>query len=193
LRYFAKIFLVVFIGLCGGGLSAFWAVNTDSGFGSVKIGRWTSWPLAGNVDSDPYTKARVAKDGSVPLGAAEGLAFFLIKDEFGKNIRRECNYSISGSTPPARMWTLSVQDRNRNIVLAHEGGINTAFSQSILRRQDGSFTINIGKKPYAGNWLATSGKGPMRLVLRLYDTPITGSAGLVEPVMPVLVNKDCLS
>jgi hypothetical protein len=61
-----------------------------------------------------------------------------------------------------------------------------------LRAQDGSFTINIGRKPSSGNWLAISGKGKMRLVLRLYDTPITGSAGLVEPVMPKLANKDCL-
>lgn len=193
MQYFAKILLVLAIGLIVGGYSAQWAVNADSGFGSVKIGRWTAWPLAGNVDSDPYTKARVAKDGSVPLGAAEGLAFYLQVDEFGKKLQRECNYSITGSTPPARMWTLSVQDNKKQSIPAHKGAVNTAFSQSILRTQDGHFTINIGRKPSSGNWLAVSGKGSMRLVLRLYDTPITGSAGLVEPVMPKLMNKDCFS
>ncbi len=179
------------IGLIGGGVTAWWAVETDNGFGSVNIGEWISWPLAGSVDADPYTKARVAKDGSVPLGAAEGLAFHRATDQFGKPLKRECHYAISGSTPPARMWTLSVQDENKHDVPATRGGIGVLFSRTILRAQDGTFVINIGNAPAPDNWLSISGSGPMRLVIRLYDTPITSSAGLVEPVMPKLINKGC--
>ncbi len=191
MRYFANIILVLAIGIIIGGTTAQWAVNTDSGFGSIKIGSWTSWPLAGSVDGDPYTKARVAKDGTVPLGAAEGLAFYLAVDQYGKQLKRECQYIIAGATPPARMWTLSAQDKDKQVIRALPGGSNTIFSQSILRAQDGTFAVSIGSKPAPGNWMGLSGSGRMRLVLRLYDTPITGSAGLVEPVMPIVVNKDC--
>ncbi len=191
MRYFFNIITVLVIGLAGGGLSAWWAVKTDNGFGSVKIGEWVSWPLAGSVDADPYTKARVAKNGTVPLGAAEGLAFHRSTDQFGKLLKRECYYVIEGATPPARMWTLSVQDGNKRDVAPTPGGIGAMFSQTILRGPDGTFNINIGRSPAPGNWLSVSGAGPMRLVIRLYDTPITSSAGLVEPVMPKLVNKGC--
>ncbi len=191
MNHFIRIAIVLIIGLGGGGFSAKWALDAENGFGSVKFDQWTAWPLAGSVDADPYTKARVARDGIVPLGAAEGLAFHLTSDVFGRPLRRECPYTLIGTVPQARIWTLSAQDKDRNVIPAHAGGINTVFSQSILRARDSSFKINIGKHPAPYNWMTVTGTGPMRLVLRLYDTPITGSVGLVEPVMPKLISRDC--
>ncbi len=192
MRKLANISIILAIGLGVGGVSAWMAVEADNSFGSVKIGQWTSWPLAGSTDADPYTRARVAKDGLVPLGAAEGLAFYLTTDQFGKPLDRECQYEIIGATPPARLWTLSAQDQNKRTIESETGVENTAFSQTLLRRQDGTFSINIGSQPAPGNWLSISGKGPMRFVIRLYDTPITGSAALAEPVMPKIINRDCI-
>ena len=192
MRYLTNIIAVLVIGLGVGGITAWMAVKAENSFGSVKIGRWTSWPLAGNVDADPYTRARVARDGSVPLGAGEGLAFFLTTDQYGKPLDRKCQYKIVGATPPARLWTLSVQDQQKHTVTSKTGVANTAFSQTLLREQDGTFTINIGSQPAPGNWLSISGTGEMRFVIRLYDTPITGSAGLAEPVMPVIFNRHCV-
>lgn len=192
MRYLINIFIVLSIGLGVGGYSAWLAVKAENSFGSVKIGQWTSWPLAGSVDADPYTRARVARDGSVPLGAAEGLAFFLTTDQFGKPLDRRCQYKIVGATPPARLWTLSAQDDEKNTIQSKTGISNTAFSQTLVREQDGTFSINIGSQPAPGNWLSISGTGNMRLVIRLYDTPITGSAGLAEPVMPQIINRDCV-
>ncbi len=192
MRKLANISIIFAIGLGVGGTSAWMAVRADNSFGSVKIGQWTSWPLAGSADADPYTRARVAKDGSVPLGAAEGLAFYLTTDQFGKPLDRECQYKIVGATPPARLWTLSTQDKNKRTIVSETGVENTAFSQTLLRSQDGTFSINIGSQPAPGNWLSISGKGQMRFVIRLYDTPITGSAGLAEPVMPRIINRDCI-
>ena len=193
MRYLINIFVILAIGLGVGGLSAWMAVDAENSFGSVRIGQWTSWPLAGSVDADPYTRARVAKDGSVPLGAAEGLAFFLTEDQFGKPLQRNCQYKIIGATPPARLWTLSVQDEKKRTIESLTGVSNTAFSQRLLRQRDGTFTINIGSQPAPGNWLSISGTGKMRIVIRLYDTPITGSAGLAEPVMPQIINRDCVA
>lgn len=193
MQHFIKILLVLFIGLAGGGYSAFWAIDSERGFGAVKIGQWTSWPLAGSIDADPYTKARVARDGSVPLGLAEGLAFYRMRDQSGRPLRRQCRYTVSGSTPTARLWTLSVQDENKQDIEAGPGAANTVFSQSLLRAQNGSFVIEIGRNPAPGNWLAITGSGPMRLVLRLYDTPVGSSVGLIKPDMPVVINRGCVA
>ena len=193
MRYLINIFIILIIGLSGGGLSAWMAVEVGNGFGSAKIGQWTLWPLAGSVDAGPYTRARVAKNGSVPLGAAEGLALYLTTDQFGKPLNRKCQYTITGVTPLARLWTLSVQDHRKQTIVSKTGVANAAFSQTLVRERDGTFTINIGSQPAPGNWLSISGNGKMRLVIRLYDTPITGSAGLAEPVMPRLINRNCIA
>ena len=192
MRYFFHIAVVLILGLAVGGISAKWALEAEDGFGSVRYGSWTSWPLAGSVDADPYTKARVAKDGAFPQCAADGLTFFLALDENNQPLRRECQYSLVGSVPPARIWTLSIKDLYKRPVLDNDGGTNSVFSLSVLRELDGSFVIDIGRQPVPMNWLPITGIGPMRLVLRLYDTPITTSAGLAEPIMPKLVSKDCL-
>ncbi len=191
MRYYYNFAIILVLGLAGGGFTAKWALEAEDGFGSVKYNRWTSWPLAGSVDADPYTKARVARDGSVPLGAAEGLTFFLLDDEKDQLLRRECQYSLMGTTPPARLWTLSVQDQDKQPIAAYEGGENAIFSESVLRAQDGTFVINIGSQPAPMNWLTVAGTGPMRLVLRLYDTPVTSSSGLDRPAMPKLTVRDC--
>ncbi len=193
MRFLANLLIILTIGLAGGGFSAKWAVESEHGFGAVIIDGWISRPLAGSVDADPYTKAWVAREGIVPLGAAEGLAFQLMQDNSGNPLRRECHYTLSGTTPPARFWTLSAQDEKRRTIKSGNGGTGAFFSQTLLRSQDGSFAIDISSQPASGNWMTITGSGQMRLVLRLYDTPITGSAGLVEPVMPRLVTKACQS
>ena len=193
MRYLLNILVVVAIGLVGGGLSAKWAVESERGIGALKIGQWTSWPLAGSVDADPYTKARVATDGTLPLGAAEGLAFYLMVDEDGQPLRHECNYLLSGQTPQARLWTLAAQPVGQNPPSGRTTANATLFSQTLLRATDGAFAVNIGPAPSPGNWLKTTATGPMKLVVRLYDTPLTGSAGLVDPVMPALTRRSCPS
>lgn len=72
----ALLALVIAVG--GGTLSAWYAVNRFDGFGSLRIGQWTGYPDAGTPQSDPYAKARAAREGAFPLGSAEGLAFMPI-------------------------------------------------------------------------------------------------------------------
>ena len=192
LRSLFHIFIILAIGLGGGATSAWYALQNAHGFGAITLGQWTAWPLAGNVDADPYTEAKVARDGSVPLGAAEGLAFEAQVDSEGNLLLRQCRYQMLGSTPSARLWTLSAYGLNNAVIPPVEGGINTVFSREILRAANGSFRINISSSALPGNWLSTSGSGPMKLVLRLYDTPITGNAGLADPDMPVVVKTECI-
>ncbi|MEM7303636.1 MAG: DUF1214 domain-containing protein [Pseudomonadota bacterium] len=187
-----NIVIIVGLALVGGGYSAWYAVQDHHGFGSIRIGLWTAWPLAGNVDADPYTEAHVAREGTVPLGQAEGIAFFAGQDEAGDILLRQCNYLVSGRTPSSRLWTLAAISPSQLPVPAIEGTPDGAFSSTVVRNAGGDFELAVGPRAAAGNWISTSGSGPFSLVMRLYDTPVTSSSGLVDPVMPTITKTGCL-
>jgi hypothetical protein len=188
-----NVMVMLVIGLGGGGLAAWYSIQTNHGFGAVTIGRWTAWPLEGDVNADPYTEAKVASEGSVPLGAAEGLAFSATRDDAGDLLLRQCRYLVSGSTPAARLWTLSAYSAEQAVIAPLAGADSKLHSGATVRNPDGSFDLTISPFAATGNWMSISGEGPFQLVLRLYDTPVTGSAGIVDPVIPAIRKLDCLS
>ena len=121
MRAFSELFSILFIGLFVGGLLAWLSIQNNHGFGTLTIGQWTAWPLAGSQQADPYSKAKVAADGDVPLGAAEGLAFHAQTDERGNPLQRNCQYRIRGTTPTARLWTLAAHDLKDRVLFIPDG------------------------------------------------------------------------
>ncbi len=194
MRVILQIFLVLAIGFGLGGASAWYSIQRSHGIGAINIEQWTAWPFSGGKEADPYTVARVISDSTIPLGAAEGLAFEATEDNEGNQLLLECNYILEGNTPKANLWTLVPYKQNGGTIISDD---NTNFksyhtnSNRILRFGDGTFRIALGPQVSSGNWIATNGKGQFRLVLRLYDTPITSSAGLFNPVMPSIVRSGC--
>ena len=193
MRSFIELFAVVLIGLSLGGALAWVSIQNNSGLGTLQIGQWTSWPLAGSVDADPYSKAKVASDGDVPLGAAEGIAFHAQFDRTGKPLRRECQYILDGQTPPARLWTLTAHEIKGAVLISPAGSPSAVFSRNVLRRSNGEFSIVSSSDAVPENWLNISGSGQFQFVLRLYDTPITSTRGIVDPQMPTISQLRCAS
>ena len=194
MRVIFQVIFVLIFGFCVGGASAWYSIQRSHGIGAINIGQWTAWPFSGANEADPYTLARVISDSTVPLGAAEGLAFETTRDTQGKRLRLECDYLLQGNTAKAKLWTLTpYRIDGKHIEATHSSSIipNHTNSSRLVRFADGTFQIALGPLPTAGNWLATSGTGPFRLVLRLYDTPITSNAGLIDPIMPVVKNIGC--
>ncbi len=77
---------------------------------------------------------------------------------------------ISGTTPQARFWTLTLYDPQGRLIgnaIDRQG----FTSQEIVRNADGSFDIVVAPRARAGNWLPTNGVDSYMLVLRLYDSP----------------------
>ena len=194
MRIILQIFLVLAIGFGLGGASAWYSIQRSHGIGAINIEQWTAWPFSGGKEADPYTVARVISDSTIPLGAAEGLAFEATQDSEGNHLLLECNYILEGNTPKAKLWTLTHYKQTRSTI-ASDGNTNLMSyhtnSTRIIRFSDGTFRIALGPQVSSGNWVTTSGKGQFRLVLRLYDTPITSSAGLFNPVMPSIVKSGC--
>lgn len=185
------ILIVALAGLLGGASSAWYAIQRSQGLGAIKIGPWTATPYASAGEVDPYTIAKSVVEGSVPLGATEGLAFNAISDSEGRDLSLSCDYEISGNTPTAKLWTLVAYRASGEPVKPAPGGASALYSGAIVRFSDGSYRISLSRHAKPGNWLAVSGGGAFRLTLRLYDTSVSGSSQLDAPQMPAIIRGAC--
>ena len=190
MRLLIDIAIAVAIAAVLGFATAWYAVDRGFLFGGITVGPWEAWPGAGSPDADPYSIARLARTGEVPLGAGEGLAFTAITDQDGAPLTGNCTYRLDGQTPAARLWTLTAYDGDGRL-MANAGRRTGFHSREILRRQDGSFVISVSGRVQPGNWLPVSTDGPFGLVYRLYDTPLTTGGEASDTMMPRVVREDC--
>lgn len=181
--------LAVAIG--GGAASVWYALQAREGVGAVTIGGWTAYPENGTPESDPYSRARVAREGLLALGRAEGLAFVAQRDSNGDGLRRNCRYTIEGTVPPARFWTLYAADEAMAAIATGTRRANALNSFQLLHQPDSSLAISISSRPSPGNWLRVTGAGPMYFVLTLYDTPIASSTGVADVELPQILKAGC--
>jgi len=172
--------------------SAWLAVTRDVGFESIRAGAWIAWPTAGAAESDPYVRARFARTGQIAIAAAEGTAFVAREDQGGEPLSALCDYLVSGRTPAAQWWTLTLY-RDADLSLIANPTRRYSFnSTDILRNPDGSFEIIVSPRARPGNWLPSDDRaGDLRLVFRLYDTPIATGGSVTDIEMPVIRRGAC--
>ena len=159
--------------------------------GRVAIGAWTIRPGIGTPAIDPYALARVAVTGTAPMAANEGVAFAARIDDTGYRLVLGCTYRLSGPIGPTRFWTLTAMDAAGRGM--DDAAHRTAFtSTTVVRDESGAATIEIGPEARPGNWLPTSGAGPMDLVLRFYDTPLADTrSDLAAATLPAITRLSC--
>jgi hypothetical protein len=187
---FGAIFAFAVAAVIGLGLT--WiALSEGTAYGGVTIGAWTAWPKNGTPGIDPYARAIVARTGELPVGSGDGVAFYARTDDAGTALDGRCDVVLSGVTPQARFWTITLYDLEGQMVansLRRQG----FTSQEVIRRADGSFEMTVGPRARSGNWLPTGGVERYVLVLRLYDTPIGAATrtGRDAP-MPAVTRRPC--
>jgi hypothetical protein len=172
------------------GLGATWlALTRGTAFGAVTIGAWTSFPKSGTRDVDPYSRAAIARSGELPVGSGDGVAFLARTDDDGRSLDGRCEVRISGTTPQARFWTLTLYDP-RGRLIGNAIDRQGFTSQEIVRNADGSFDIAVAPRTRAGNWLPTNGIESYVLVLRLYDSPVgVATRAAREAPMPTIAQS----
>jgi hypothetical protein len=174
------------------GLGATWFVlNEGVAYGGITIGAWTAWPKNGTPGIDPYARAMVARSGELPVGSGDGVTFYARTDDDMRPLDGRCDVALSGTTPQARFWTLTLYDPEGKLV-ANSVQRHGFTSQEIIRSASGIFDIMIGPRARPGNWLPTGGIERYVLALRLYDTPVglATRSGRDTP-MPAISQKGC--
>ena len=174
------------------GLGATWMTATrGTDLGTLTIGAWTARPRTGTVEVDPYSRASIARSGELPIGAGDGIAFWTTRDDRKRPLDGRCDVVVSGVTPPARFWTLTLYDLRGRLV-ANSLQRYGFTSEEVIRGADGSFEVRIASRSRAGNWLPTGGIERYRLVLRLYDTPVgVATRTQRDAPMPAIATVSC--
>jgi hypothetical protein len=167
------------------------ALTRGAAFGALTIGSWTAFPKTGTIDADPYARASIARTGRLVTGVGDGVSFTADHDDKGKPLDGRCDVTVSGITPQARFWTLTLYSASGSLA-ANSLNRPGFTSQEIVRNADGTFEIAVTPRAHAGNWLPTGGIERYVLVLQLYDTPVgvATKAGREVP-MPAIATGDC--
>jgi hypothetical protein len=170
--------------------SAWYTVRSPAPIDAITLGSWQAWPNAGTEAVDPYSRARLARTGEVPLGSGEGLSLLALTDDSGASLTSRCTYRIAGQIPPARLWTVTIEDDKGRVVAGPER-VAALASDALLRMADGSFEILLSAKPEAGNWISTADASRFRIVMRLYDTTARTGTALTTLSMPRVIRESC--
>lgn len=174
------------------GLGITWATATRGvNVGTVTIGAWTARPRTGTSGIDPYSRAAIARSGELPIGTGDGVTFTALADDSGRALDGRCDVTVSGVTPPARFWTLTIYDMKGQTV-ANTLQRYGFTSEEVVRESDGAFEVRLAARARAGNWLPTGGVGRYQLALRLYDTPVgVATRSQKDAPMPAIATAGC--
>ena len=189
-----SIWRVIGIALAGLGLGlAATALTLDRAWdpGRQTIGAWSRPGPVEASTSDPYRRALLAETGQVSLAPNEGVLFQAQRDDSGFQLLRNCRYRVTGPMSKARFWTLSAFDQDGRLIgnPAQRYGFT---SSDVVRDLSGDFAVVLGPEAQPGNWLPTPGAGPMTLVLRLYDTPLSDrTGGTAAAITPSIERQSC--
>jgi hypothetical protein len=183
--------LILLIAASVGLGSTYYALDRGAAFGALRIGSWVSFPKTGTADADPYARASIARSGQLPVALGDGVLFGSKTDDAGRALDGRCSVVLSGITPAARFWTLTLYSPDGELVpnALNRHGFT---SEEVVRRADGSFIINVDPRAAPGNWLPTGGVDHYQLVLRFYDTAVgvATKAGREVP-MPAIATETC--
>src|SRR5260370_15546944 len=96
----------------------------------------------------------VARSGELPIGSGDGITFYARANDDARPLDGRCDLALSGTTPQARFWTLTLYDPEGKLV-ANSVQRNGFTSQEIIRSANGIFDIMIGPRARPGNCLLT--------------------------------------
>ncbi|MFV0294576.1 MAG: DUF1214 domain-containing protein, partial [Hyphomicrobiaceae bacterium] len=153
--------------ICGIG-SAFYLVDTGTPLTTWRNGPWTMWHHAARLDVDPYTRARYAKLGSLPLSARYAATWEARFDAEGRRLHSSCEYVIESEPIDATWFNIMVFDEN-GLLIPNAADRYSFYGETIATNPDGSFFIALARNARPGNWLPVGGAGRLTLIMTVIE------------------------
>jgi hypothetical protein len=175
LKFFADVVALivrfaVFLGIAlVGGIGSAWVMIHDgSRLSTVRQGPWVSWPSAGKIDADPYTRAHTVRVGLLPLNPSLALTYHARADDEAQRLHSSCDYLVDLDGVDAQWWSIAAfDDAGRSIAnTAQRYAFNTT---TITRDGAGKISVVLARDARPGNWLPTAGAGNVTLAFTVQD------------------------
>ena len=137
------------------------------GGGAVVNGAWRTGLTVGSTSADPYTRARIAIGGLFALNRSETVYFAARTDDDGQPLRGACSYRITGTTLPARWWSITAYGTD-HFLIPNAPGRYSFNMKTVEPDVAGAFELTASGREQQGRWLPTGPDG-FELTLRLYN------------------------
>ncbi len=184
---FSLLALVIGIG------SAWYMIDNGAFFATSSIGPWQTWSNEGRLDADPYTRARMARSGRLPVTGSTALYFTASEDSEGSRLSSECDYEISGRPINSLWWSIAAYDGEGQFI-RNKAERYSFNSKNIALLPDGSFKIRLAPKARPGNWLPSDEADDPMLILRVFRPQNNAEAGSRDTraeILPSITRLDC--
>jgi len=195
MRTLFQLIAVFVVALMLGIGSAKYMIEDGSPLTTKQVGPWASWISEGNPNTDPYTKAHLARSGRLPLTSTTARYFVAHTDDTGYELNSACEYSVEGSALNARWWSIALYDEHGSLI--DNPSKRWSFnSEEAIRRSDGTYRINLARNARPENWLPTGDDTDRKLVLmlRIYgprDIDTSGIGQIPDDRLPKIERKTC--
>lgn len=164
--------LAIALALFGGISSSSYVIDHGWPLTTESHGPWQHWIRQGRADSDPYSRAHLAKSGALRIAADSAGIYEARTDSEGARLHSSCDYVLEGPDMEGLWWSLTVFDDSGQLI-ANDAARYAFTRDTAAISPDGSFIVTLGRDARPGNWLPTSGAGRIVLVLTILD-PATG-------------------
>lgn len=189
----ADVSLFLGLVLIGGLGTSWYMVEAGSAITTHSIGPWVTWKNAARADADPYTRAHIARLGTMPLSTDIARTYVARTDSAGNRLHSSCEYVIEGEELSAHWWSLTAFD-DRGALIPNIAGRHSFTSQTMTIAPDGRFMLTMARDARPGNWLPTGGAGRIALVLEIVDGRVSSLAASAEgdaAVLPEIRQVQC--
>lgn len=166
--YSTNALLFIAIALILGIGSSLYLVDNGSRLTTLRSGPWVMWSKASHRDLDPYTRARLAKVGSLPVSGTIAANWEARVDAEGKRLHSSCEYLIESEPIDATWFSIAVFDDN-GLLIPNSADRYSFTGQSLAANPDGSFYVVLARDARPGNWLPVGGAGRLVVLLTVIE------------------------
>lgn len=171
------------------GFFATWLTVVRSMPGDVTDGPWRTSLSIGNVQGDPYTRARTALHGLFALSRSETIYYTAVTDDGGRPLDGRCRYRLSGPDPDARWWSITTYGAD-DFLIPNPAGRYSVSKTNVVRDKSGTFSLQLGGPQGGANWIP-AGAGRFSLTLRLYNPAPDVALDPAHAVLPAIEKGSC--